>query len=97
MAFFDLNDPDNLLDEQELWKTVPGELGPKPIIDQGVPKPRGEVLVSGSCFAPRGQSRPASQVEVRVGEKEKMLNIFGDRYWKNGLITEPEPFVEMPV
>ena len=97
MAFFDLNDPGNLLDEQELWKSVPGELGPQPIIDQGVPKPRGEFLVSGSCFAPRGQSRPASQVQVRVGEKEKLLNIFGDRYWKNGLITNPEPFVEMPL
>ncbi|WP_319762560.1 DUF2169 domain-containing protein [Maridesulfovibrio sp.] len=97
MAFFDLNDPGNLLDEQELWKTVPTQLGPKPIIDQGVPKPRGEFLVSGSCFAPRGQSRPASQVQVRVGEKEKTLSVFGDRYWKNGLISEPESFVEMPV
>ncbi|WP_415713970.1 DUF2169 domain-containing protein [Maridesulfovibrio sp.] len=97
MVFFDLNDPDLLLDEQELWKTVPTQLGPKPILDQGVPKPRGEFLVSGSCFAPRGQTRPASQVRVRVGAKEKTLNIFGDRYWKNGLITEPEPFVEMPV
>lgn len=97
MAFFDLNDPDNLLPEQELWKTVPGQLGPKPVIDQGVPKPRGEFLVTGSCHAPRGTSRPASQVQVRVGEKEKTLNVFGDRYWKNGLITEAEPFVEMPV
>ncbi|WP_320173336.1 DUF2169 domain-containing protein [Maridesulfovibrio sp.] len=97
MVFFDLNDPDGLLDEQELWKIVPTQLGPKPLIDQGVPKPRGEFLVSGSCFAPRGQSRPASQVQVCVAEKEKTLNIFGDRYWKNGLITEPEPFVEMPV
>ena len=35
MAFFDLNDPDSLLDEQELWKTVPTQLGPKPLIDQG--------------------------------------------------------------
>ncbi|NDV23345.1 DUF2169 domain-containing protein [Desulfovibrio sp. JC022] len=97
MAFFDLNDPDSLLDEQELWKTVPTQLGPKPIIDQGVPKPRGEFLVSGSCFAPRGQSRPASQVQVRIGDKEKKLNIFGDRYWKKGLFSEPEPFVEMPL
>jgi len=97
MAFFDLNDPENLLDEQELWKTVPAQLGSKSIIDQGVPKPRGEFLVTGSCFAPRGQLRPASQVHVRVGEKEKTLNIFGDRFWKNGLITDPEPFVEMPV
>lgn len=97
MAFFDLNDPDSLLTEQELWKTVPAQLGPKPVIDQGVPKPRGEFLVSGSCFAPRGQTRPASQVQVRVGAKEKKLNVFGDRYWKKGLITPAEPFVEMPL
>ncbi|WP_031482713.1 DUF2169 family type VI secretion system accessory protein [Maridesulfovibrio frigidus] len=97
MSFFDLNDPDNLLTEQELWKTLPGELGPKPILDQGVPKPRGEFLVTGSCHAPRGTSRPASQVRVRVGEVDKKLNIFGDRYWKKGLITEAEPFVEMPI
>ncbi len=97
MSFFDLNDPDNLLTEQELWKTVPGELGPKPILDQGVPKPRGEFLVTGSCHAPRGTSRPASQVRVRVGEIEKTLNVFGDRYWKNGVITKAEPFVEMPI
>ncbi|WP_027722036.1 DUF2169 family type VI secretion system accessory protein [Maridesulfovibrio zosterae] len=97
MVFYDLNDPDNLLTEQELWKTVPGELGAKPVIDQGVPKPRSEFLVTGSCHAPRGTSRPASQVRVRVGDVDKKLNVFGDRYWKNGLITEAEPFVEMPV
>lgn len=97
MAFFDLNDPGNLLTEQELWKTVPAELGPKPILDQGIPKPRGEVLVTGSCHAPRGTMRPASQVRVRVGEVDKKLSVYGDRYWKNGLITEAEPFVEMPI
>ena len=97
MVFYDLNDPDNLLTEQELWKSVPGQLGAKPIIDQGVPKPRGEFLVTGSCFAPRGQTRPASEVSVRVGDRSKKLNVYGDRYWKNGIITRAEPFVEMPV
>ncbi|PKN09837.1 MAG: hypothetical protein CVU73_02530 [Deltaproteobacteria bacterium HGW-Deltaproteobacteria-8] len=97
MAFIDLNDPGTLLTEQELWKTLPGELGPKPVMDQGIPKPRGEVLVTGSCHAPRGQMRPASQVRVRVGEVDKKLSVYGDRYWKNGLITEAEPFVEMPI
>lgn len=97
MAFIDLNDPGTLLTEQELWKTLPGELGPKPVMDQGIPKPRGEVLVTGSCHAPRGQMRPASQVRVRVGEVDKRLSVYGDRYWKNGLITQAEPFVEMPI
>lgn len=97
MVYYDLNDPENLLTEQELWKEVPAQLGSKPIIDQGVPKPRGEFLVTGSCFAPRGQSRPASEVSISVGEHTKTLNIFGERYWKNGVITKAEPFVEMPV
>jgi len=97
MVFFDLTDSENLLTEQELWKTVPSQLGPKSIIDQGVPKPRGEYLVTGSCHAPRGKARPASQVRVRVGDLEKKLNVFGDRYWKKGVITDPEPFTEIPV
>ncbi len=97
MVFFDLTDPGGLLTEQELWKTLPAELGPKPVLDQGIPKPRAEVLVTGSCFAPRGTTRPASQVRVRVGEVDKTLNVFGDRYWKNGIITKAEDFVEMPI
>lgn len=97
MVYFDLTDPENLLTEQELWQSVPKEIGSKAVLDQGVPKPRGEYLVTGSCFAPRGEMRPASRVRVRVGDMEKQLNVFGERYWKNGMITEAEPFTEMPV
>lgn len=97
LVYFDLTDPENLLTEQELWKTVPEAIGPKGVLDQGVPKPRGEYLVSGSCHAPRGESRPASMIRVRVGDQEKMLNVYGDRYWQKGVITEAEPFTEMPV
>ena len=97
MMFFDLTASENLLTEQELWETIPPQLGPTPVIDQGYPKPRGEVLVTGSCFAPNGETRQASQVRVRVGEIDKRLNIHGDRYWKNGIITKAEPFVEMPI
>jgi len=68
----------------------------------GMPKPRGEVVVTGSCVAPKGTTRVASEVSVRVGELRKSLNIFGDRFWvREGgimkLIKDPEPFAEIPI
>ncbi|MGL1932064.1 MAG: pentapeptide repeat-containing protein [Desulfotalea sp.] len=97
LGFYDLSNPSTFLTEQEMWKTLPLLLGDQPIIDQGVPKPRGEFLVTGSCFAPRGEFRPASEVAVQVGGVEKRINVFGPRYWKDGLISQAELFAEMPV
>jgi len=100
--YFDLNSPDDPLKEQEMWKTLPEELGQDFILDQGMAKPHGEFLVTGSCFAPRGKTRPASRVSVRVGDQTKILNVFGHRFWKRAgktaqVITRPRPFSEMPL
>ncbi len=101
LVYFDLENPDDPLKEQELWGTVPNELGQGGILDMGMPKPRGEVLVTGKCFAPRGTTRPASEIAVRVGAVRKRLSVFGDRFWKltggAQVITDPEPFREMPI
>jgi len=102
LIFFDLNDPDTPLKEQELWSVIPAQLGQGAVFDPGMAKPRGEVLVTGSCFAPRGETRQASQVSFRVGSISKTLNIFGNRYWEKtgGILTDispPEPFAEMPL
>jgi uncharacterized protein YjbI with pentapeptide repeats len=102
MVYYDLTAPAGLLTEQELWKTVPPLLGETPILDQGMAKPRGEVLLAGSCCAPRGTRRPASQVTLRVGNVRKTLSVFGDRYWVPGAggmkkISEAEPFEEIPL
>lgn len=102
LIFFDLTNPDDPLTEQDLWKTIPGEIGEGGILDQGMPKPRGEALVTGSCFAPRGTSRVASEASFRVGELRKNLNVFGNRFWdlEGGimkLMSDPEPFSEVPI
>ncbi len=101
LIFFDLTNPDDLLTEQELWKTIPDELGQGGVLDMGMPKPRGEVLITGKCFAPRGTSRPASEVSFRVGDLRKSLNVFGDRFWKRtggvNVISDPEPFKEIEI
>jgi uncharacterized protein YjbI with pentapeptide repeats len=101
MIYFDLRAPESLLTEQELWKTIPDQLKPTPLLDMGMPKPHGEVLATGSCSAPRGQSRRGCPVSLRVGPVHKELYVFGDRFWKmtpaGMMISDPLPFSEMPV
>ncbi|MEW5723552.1 MAG: DUF2169 domain-containing protein [Thermodesulfobacteriota bacterium] len=102
MVWFNLTAPDDPLTEQDLWGAVPDLLGDPPLLDQGLPKPGGEVVVTGKCFAPRGTTRPASRVSLQVGPVHKTLDVFGNRYWKGhgeslSGITAPEPFSEMPL
>lgn len=102
MTFFGFDDPDNAISEQEMWPFLQGELGKEAIFDMAMPKPRGEVLIHGRCFAPEGKPRPASQVSFRMGGLSKTLNIFGNRFWKRAggtlqVISDPESFTEMPI
>jgi uncharacterized protein YjbI with pentapeptide repeats len=102
MTFFDFRDPDQPLSEQELWPFVQKELGTDTILDSGMPKPQGELLVHGYAFAPAEKPVPALPVEVRVGPVAKQLNVFGDRFWKRAgdsvtIISDPVPFTVMPL
>lgn len=62
-------------------------------------KPRADVLVVGKCHAPKGTKVPARTVSFKVGSKTKTINVFGNRFWKKGLLgspaTDPEPFTEI--
>lgn len=65
-------------------------------------KPRADCLFVGSGFAPEGRATPALEVTFGVGGMRKKLVLHGDRYWVRtadgaAVLTEPEPFVEMPV
>ena len=86
-----------------LWPAIGEETGG--IVDEGLPKARGEVLVYGSCHAPEGSTQPASMVRVRISAPgappesrplvEKKLAVFGDWYWEGtasrGATDDPVP------
>ncbi|MEW6265910.1 MAG: DUF2169 domain-containing protein [Thermodesulfobacteriota bacterium] len=102
LLFFDLNEPADLLPEQELWPCVQDQLGAETIFDQGLPKPQGEVLMLGRCFAPGGLTTTGLRVSLRLGPINKSLYIFGRRHWRrrpNGLLTlsDPQPFQAIEV
>lgn len=96
-VYFPLATPEVLLTEQSMYREVMPLLGREAIFDMGMPKPRGEVLVTGSAFAQGGVPRTAGAVRVACGSVDKTLWVVGDRRWTFGGATDPEPFLELPL
>ncbi|MBF0530801.1 MAG: DUF2169 domain-containing protein, partial [Deltaproteobacteria bacterium] len=102
LTFFSLDQPDQPLREQELWPLVKDELGPEAVLDLGMPKPRGEVLLQARCYSAPGHPIQAGEVLFRLGKIVKRLAVFGPRYWKEiaslvTFISDPEPFSVMDI
>ncbi|UQA59692.1 DUF2169 family type VI secretion system accessory protein [Polyangium aurulentum] len=90
--------PRSLIAEIGLWKLAGDELKTEnTILDEGFSKVSGEVLVTGRCYPPTGMPAQVSFVRVQMGTVDKRLAVFGDRRWKLGVPTNPEPFTEMPI
>lgn len=100
--FFPFSPDGQLLSEIDMWKFAAGELGKEAILDFGMPKPRGEVVLTGRFFSPGGRPVPGGKVRINAAGIDKTLYVFGNRYWKRGTggltkITEPEPMTVMDI
>lgn len=79
----------------------PGFSAPVYEVDFAPRKPRCDILLLGSAYAPQG--RPATRVEVglRVGNWSKTFAVVGPRHWECGLAgasaTPPGVFVKQPI
>lgn len=65
--------------------------------DTHIGKPSTDIIMVGAAFAPNGQSVNLLDVSLKVGAVAKTVRVFGDRQWKNGVITQPVPFQMMPL
>lgn len=80
---------------------MPGLSAPLYEVDFAPRKPRCDILLLGSAYAPYG--RPAARVEVgmRVGHWQKSFAVIGPRHWECGLsgarATPPGSFLRQPV
>lgn len=92
-----LSNPWVLIPEVEMWEQALPALGEQGILDVAMPKRRGEFLAAGSAFAPNGDPARSMRAGIQVGDLSKELWVFGDRFMQDGRISEPEPFVSMPV
>ena len=98
-TLFDLLDPTDILAETAMWPLVAKELPKGAIFDAAYPKPFGEFLIGGRAISQ--DPVKAMHVAVTVGDKSRMLSVFGDRFWEVSLegpmFTDPHPFTEMPL
>ena len=64
-------------------------------------KPRCDVLLNGSAYAPGGNPVERVTVSLRVGSMTKSFDVVGKSKWKSGLLTytmsAAEPFTKMPI
>jgi hypothetical protein len=99
--------PPELLKEQmplvttDVFTGEPGFLAPLYEIDFGPPKPRCDVLLNGSCYAPGGRSARYVEVAMAVGSLTKSFRVVGPRVYKAGLLSyklgKPQPFTVLPI
>ena len=86
--------------EMDLVKDSMECMGESALPDTGMPKPNGEALVTGKCFAPGGKPIKAHQVSINIGPVKKTLYVFGNRFWKRKggvgkVISDRESFTEL--
>jgi uncharacterized protein YjbI with pentapeptide repeats len=84
-----------ILSEQALWPLLVEGTGG--VFDEGLPKPQGEVLCFGPCFAPHQQPTIATHARIAIGPVDKAIVVVGDRYWEGMHCSAPVPFLSMPL
>ena len=82
--------------EMSMWNFLGQEMPEGALIDEGVVKTRAEFLVHGAAYASAGKLRQCL-VRARVGQREKLLQIYGPRVHLNGQTSEPQPFDRVPL
>lgn len=64
-------------------------------------KPRGDILVIGTGYAPGGKASSGFPVSIRVGNVRKTLDVVGDRAWERGLLFskagQPQTISKLPL
>jgi hypothetical protein len=86
--------------KDEYWGE-PGASSLKYTSEAHLLKPGTDVLLVGEAHAPRRRPVDSCLVSVRVGPLQQVIQVFGNRQWKGGLlspgISAPEPFLTMPL
>ncbi len=104
-ATFHLGDRLEIAEEQvppvladEYWGE-PGQSSLKYASDLHLCKPASDVVLVGQAWAPEGKQVGQLDMGIAVGERRKLVRVFGERVWRNkgAAISPPEPFESMPL
>ncbi len=97
LMYIPLSDRQDLYSEAGMWKFAAAELGKDAALDACIPKEKPEFLVAGYAFVPGKEKSIGCSVKVRLGNVEKELYVYGERFWNAGTPSEPVSFASMKV
>lgn len=64
-------------------------------------KPRCDVLINATAYAPNGRATTSLEAGFKIGNLSKVINVVGNRFWYAGGggigITRPQSFESMPI
>jgi hypothetical protein len=87
--------------EADVFTGEPGFSAPLYESDYPPYKPRCDVLLNGSAYAPGGKPTTKVRVSLTLGPIKKSFNVVGNRIWKKGITgisaTRPKRFTVMPI
>jgi hypothetical protein len=75
----------------------PAETSLRAVSDMHIGKSGTDVLLVGSAWAPDKRPLTRMQVGLSVGDRQKRLLVTGDRVWRDGRPSDPQPFEAMPL
>ena len=85
----------------DVFTGEPGLSAPLYETDYAPRKPRCDVLLNGSAYAPGGKPTERVTVKLRVGSMSKSFDVVGKRTWKGGIlgfsVSAIEPFTIQPI
>ncbi|MEH6825701.1 MAG: DUF2169 domain-containing protein, partial [Motiliproteus sp.] len=84
--------------EADTFTGEPGHSAPLYEVDYAPRKPRCDILLNGSAYAPGGKATSRVTVGLQVGQFQKSFNVVGDRVWERGNSPgAPQPFITLPI
>ncbi|CDG17747.1 DUF2169 family type VI secretion system accessory protein [Xenorhabdus doucetiae] len=96
MALADMSSAPRLRPEAELWQLAESELKTcNGIIDLAMPKPCAEFLATGYAYTHHQSDKTACAARIQIGQLDKTLAVFGDRYWHDDHPSPSQPFEQM--
>ncbi|MBC8953154.1 DUF2169 domain-containing protein [Xenorhabdus sp. PB62.4] len=96
MALADMGSVPRLRPEPELWQLAENELKTcNGIVDLAMPKSRAEFLATGYAYTHHQTDKTACTARIQIGQLEKTLAVFGDRYWIDDKPSKPHAFAQM--
>lgn len=87
--------------EADTFTGEPGLSAPVYESDYAPVKPRCDVILLGSAYAPGGRPAERVRVSLRVGQMSKQFDVVGNRTWRSDMFgvtqSRPETFTVMPI